>query len=240
MKNTIITNSIANVTYENYCAYPDTENKLPAILILPTWYGRNDFVCQIADDMAKLGYIGFAADVYGKAKIGQNTTENQELIKPFIDDRALLREVLKGSLDALMSLKKTDTNKIAAIGFCFGGLCTIDMARNNFPIKGVVSFHGLLLKTQVNNNSEILPKILVLHGNDDPMVSRQQIDEFQKEMTEKNADWQMHIFGKTKHAFTNPTANDEKLGTVYNETSSKRSWKLAKDFLAELFDNYQY
>ncbi|MDA0939089.1 MAG: dienelactone hydrolase family protein, partial [Proteobacteria bacterium] len=125
----------------------------------------------------------------------------------------------KVSLEVLATLSKVDPTKVVAIGYCFGGLCVIDMARYNFQVKGVVSFHGLLSELDINKNKEnekIEPKVLTLHGDDDPMVSKDEIEKFKKEMEKRNAYWQIHIFGNTKHAFTNSRANYEKLGTVYN------------------------
>ena len=221
--------------FEGYCAYPKVDKKMPAVLIAHTWAGRDTFVCETADKLAKLGYVGFAIDLYGRAKVGKSIEENQALMTPLMSDRSLLKNRLKESLKTLAVLENVDSMKISAIGFCFGGLCVLDMARNNMQLKGIVSFHGLLSKPNIETKDKIWPRVLVLHGNDDPMVSEDDIKKFKEEMTERDADWAMHIFGKTKHAFTNPKANDEKLGTVYNENSANKAWKLTYDFLKESY-----
>ncbi|WHA04592.1 dienelactone hydrolase family protein [Candidatus Bandiella numerosa] len=233
----IIKYEISGITHEGYCAYPIKKTKLPAVMIVHAWSGRDKEVCNIADKISKLGYVGFAVDLYGEAKIGKTVEENQKLMNPLIQNRELLKEKLKVSLEVLATLSKVDPTKVVAIGYCFGGLCVIDMARYNFQVKGVVSFHGLLPELEENKNKEnekIEPKVLILHGDNDPMVSREEVEKFKKEMAKRNADWQIHIFGNTKHAFTNPRANDEKLGTVYNELSSNRAWEIMKIFLKEI------
>jgi dienelactone hydrolase len=127
-----------------------------------------------------------------------------------------------------------DDSRIAAIGFCFGGLCSLDLARAGADLKGVVSFHGLLGALD-DNSHPIKAKILALHGHDDPMVPVEQVIAFEKEMTKAGADWQLHTFGNTQHAFTNPLANNPDFGTVYQPEADKRSWILMENFLAEIF-----
>ncbi len=117
-----------------------------------------------------------------------------------------------------------DPHRIGAIGFCFGGLCVLDLARSGAAVRGVVAFHGLLQGAPKVPSETISAKVLVLHGHDDPFAPPEQLAAFCREMTEAGADWQVHVYGRTQHAFTNPAANDPKLGTVYNETADRRSW----------------
>ncbi|MDD2800652.1 MAG: dienelactone hydrolase family protein, partial [Methylococcales bacterium] len=128
-----------------------------------------------------------------------------------------------------------DDSKIAAMGFCFGGLCVLDLARAGADLKGVVSFHGLLGAPDNLQSNSIKAKVLALHGHDDPMGPIEQVVAFEQEMTKAGADWQLHTYGHTMHAFTNPKANDPAFGTVYQANADKRSWLAMKNFLAEVF-----
>lgn len=222
---------------EGFFAYNDAiESRRPAVMINHAWLGRNDFVAEKAIKLAELGYFAFAVDMYGKGVLGQNKEEGAELMQPFMDDRQLVLRRMETALTAVKLLPWVDDNKIAAIGFCFGGLCVLDLARSGIDIKGVVSFHGLLNAAENDQAKKIKAKVLVLHGNDDPMVTVDQINALQKELTHAEADWQFHNFGHTMHAFTNPDANDPGFGTVYQANSDKRSWISMQNFLTEIFE----
>jgi len=137
-------------------------------------------------------------------------------------------------LSAVKQLPWADNHRIAAIGFCFGGLCVLDFARSGADLKGVVSFHGLLGAPENHIPQPIKARVLILHGHDDPMADNQQVQAIQQELTEANVDWQLHSYGHTVHAFTNPVANDPDFGTVYNAVADRRSWLAMKNFLAEI------
>ena len=146
----------------------------------------------------------------------------------------MLQERLKATIDMVKDQPEVDSAKIAAIGFCFGGLCVLDIARSNADAAGVVSFHGLL-HAPGNTAAKINPKVLALHGWDDPMATPDNVKAFGEEMTKAKADWQLHAYGGTMHAFTNPKANDPDFGTVYDADADRRSWQAMTNFLAELF-----
>ncbi len=208
--------------------------KKPAVIVAHDWSGRNDFACQKAEQLAELGYVGFAIDMYGKGILGKDTQEKTALITPFMSDREKLRRRILAAFDTVSKLEYVNTAKIAAIGFCFGGLCVLDLARSDVDVRGVVSFHGLLNAPSPNYFKHTRTKILALHGHDDPMAPSAQVTAFENEMTAAKADWQMHIYSNTKHAFTNPQANDPALGTIYNSLSDKRSWIAMKSFFEEI------
>ncbi len=225
-----------NQELHGYLAYSDDQNKpRPAVLVAHDWTGRNEFACQKAELLAKMGYIGFALDMYGLARLGETTDEKKALMQPLVSDRPLLRARIRAALDVLMTMEEVDNSRIAAIGFCFGGLCVLDLAREGADIVGAISFHGLLAKPPELVNHKIKAKMLVLHGYDDPMVPPSQVNEFCQEMTEAHVDWQVHMYGHIQHAFTNPAANDKTLGTIYNVKAAQRSWQSMTDFLHELF-----
>ena len=199
-----------------------------------TWAGRDDFVEKKAIELAEEGYVAMAVDMYGGAKVGTSTEENQSLMTPLIEDRDKLKAIINSAVEAGKKIDGVDSSKVAAIGYCFGGLVVLDLARSGTDISGVVSFHGLLMSSDISTDG-IQAKVLVLHGERDPMVPLSMVDDFQKEMTEAEADWQLHSYGNAYHAFTNKEANDPNLGTQYNENADKRSWQSMMNFFAEIF-----
>jgi dienelactone hydrolase len=225
-----------NVALEGYLACPaNAQKKLPVVLIAHDWTGHTEFTDKKAEKIAELGYIGFALDMFGKGIIGKNNDEKMRLIQPFMENRMVLQKRMLAALDTVKKLDMVDTTRIAAMGFCFGGLCALDLARSGTDIRGVVSFHGLLNPADGVAKNKIKAKVLALHGHDDPMVPPDVVLNFQKEMTEAGADWQTHIYGNTLHAFTNPVANDASFGTVYNRCADARSWQAMQNFFAEIF-----
>lgn len=221
---------------QGFLAYDENYGQpRPAVLVAHDWSGRNEFACKKAKMLAEMGYVGFAIDMYGEARLAQTVEEKTRCIEPFIQDRVLLRERILAAFNAVAGLAQVDSKRIAAIGFCFGGLCVLDLARSGTDLKGVVSFHGLLNKSENLPNEAISAKILVLHGYDDPMVRPEQVHAFCQEMTAAQADWQVHIYGSTQHAFANPEAHDKQLGTIYNARAERRALQAMGNFLAELF-----
>ncbi len=238
----IVSNTVGyldgDVLLEGFFAYDDAiENRRPAVMVNHTWVGRNSFVEEKAIKLAELGYFAFAVDMYGKGVLGQGNEECSALMQPFMDDRRKVVRRMQAALYAVKLFPWVDDKEIAAIGFCFGGLCVLDLARSNADIKGVVSFHGLLEASQVpTQNQTIKAKLLVLCGADDPMVPAEKLTALQQELTRAGADWQTHTYGHAMHAFTNPAANDPGFGTVYQAEADRRSWVAMKSFLRELFN----
>jgi len=237
----IISNTVGyldgDTLLEGFFAYDDSvEGRRPAVMINHAWSGRNEFVEDKALLLAELGYFAFAVDMYGKGVLGQGIEESAKLMQPFIDDRSLILRRMQAALYAVKLMPWVDDRQIAAIGFCFGGLCVIDLARSGANIKGVISFHGLVNPPQDKSAPVIKAKMLILNGANDPMVSSVQLLALQDELTFAGADWQVHNYSHSMHAFTNPIANDPDFGTVYNAASDKRSWIAMKNFLVEIFE----
>ncbi|MCH6548748.1 MAG: dienelactone hydrolase family protein [Proteobacteria bacterium] len=225
-----------DVDLQGYLAWDDAvEGKRPGVMIAHAWAGRSDFENGKAEKLAKLGYVGFALDNFGKGILGRNTEENSALIQPFLDDRAMLQGRLQIALDVLKGLDEVDASRVAAIGFCFGGLCVLDLARTGTDLAGVVSFHGLFGSPGNTAGNKIKAKVLALHGWDDPMAPPDQVVSLAEELSSMGADWQLHGYGNTMHAFTNPQANDPDFGTVYNPDADRRSWNAMQNFLSEIF-----
>ena len=221
---------------EGFLAYDDSgEVARPGVVVCHAWAGRSNFDCDRARKLALQGYVGFACDVFGKGVLGKSKEENTALIQPFLEDRAMLQSRLLKIVETLQTQTEVDASNIAAIGFCFGGLCVLDLARIGSDIRGVASFHGLFGAPGNTEGSSITAKVLCLHGHEDPMVPVEAVQDLQNELTAAGADWQIHTYGKTMHAFTNPVANDPDFGTVYDETADKRSWQALTNFLEEIF-----
>lgn len=223
-------------TLHGHLAYDNTSNKKrPGVLVFHDWSGCNAFAKEQAEKLAKMGYVGLAVDLYGNGQIGTTTDEKKALMTPLIENRAYLLERIQCSFDTLLVLDVVNPNQTAAIGFCFGGLCALDLARSGANISGVVSFHGILTRPEHLPIQPISSQLLVLHGYADPMVPPTQVHAFCDEMTEAGADWQVHMYGHTLHAFTNPEANDPALGKRYNAKTAHRAFQSMSDFLSNLF-----
>ena len=223
---------------EGLLAWDDAiDGPRPGVMVAHAWAGRSEFEDNKAIALAKLGYTGFALNLYGKGVLGTSTEENAGLMQPFLDDRAMLQQRLLLSLNTMREQPEVDASKTAAIGFCFGGLCVLDVARTGEDLDGVVSFHGLFAAPGNTAGNSIKAKILALHGWNDPMATPDTVVALGEELTGMGADWQLHAYGNTMHAFTNPEANDPDFGTVYSDTADRRSWLAMQNVLAELFGN---
>lgn len=231
-----------NVACRGEFFYDDEQGAQPIVIIMPTFEGIGDFARDKAKQIAGLGYAAFVMDLYGGGKRGESIAECQSLMAALRENRSVLRERVVASVACVQQLDKVNPLHIAAIGFCFGGMAVLDLARTGSlsgpsqSVKGVVSFHGLLDAPDIETAEKIDAKVLVLHGHEDPMVSVEKVNQFKQEMTSKQADWQLHAYGNTMHSFTNPNANNPAMGTQYNELADKRSWVAMQNFLAELFE----
>lgn len=224
------------VLLEGYVAVDDkTLEQKPVVLVAHDWSGCNQFAREKAEALAALGYIGFAIDMFGKGKLGETKEEKTNLIQPLMHDRSKLRRRIMAAYEIAKTLEDADAAQVGAMGFCFGGLCVLDLARSGAAVKGVVSFHGLLSAPENLFHAPIKAKVLALHGYADPMAPPEAVTAFANEMTAAKVDWQIHMYGNTLHAFTNPQANDSAFGTVYNALAAARSWTAMKDFFKEIF-----
>ena len=221
---------------EGFLAYKESGVPKPAVLVAHDWSGRREFACKAAERIAAMGYVGFALDMYGKGIFGRDgdIEGNGALMSPFASDRAFLRQRINAAAQAMRNLSPVDASRIAAMGFCFGGMCVLELARSGADVKGVISIHGIFAPGNVTNET-ITAKVLCLHGHDDPMVPPEQVLAFEQEMTDAKVDWQLHVYGGTMHAFTNPVANNPDFGTVYNKTAANRAYQTIANFLDEIF-----
>lgn len=207
----------------------------PGVLILPAWLGINGHTKEVAEKLSKDGYYAFVADIYGEGKYPANTKEAGEQAGYYKTNYQAYVKRISAALEQLIK-SGADADNIVVIGYCFGGTGALEAARAGLNVKAVVTFHGGLGKDAARANGEIKPRVLVLHGADDPYVPQKDIDGFIKEMKDGHADWQMNYYSGAVHAFTEKEAgNDNSKGAAYNEKADKRSWAAFKLFLDELF-----
>jgi dienelactone hydrolase len=226
-----------DVTLEGYVAYDDAkQGKLPGVLIIHQWKGLGDYEKKRAEMLAKLGYVAFAADIYGKGVRPQDVKSAGAEAGKYKSNRALLRQRANAGLAALKQQPKVDTSKVAGIGYCFGGMGVIELARSGAEMAGAVSFHGALDSPKLEDGRNIKCKVLALQGADDPFVPAKDIEAFEEEMRKNKVDWQLVKYGGAVHSFTDWGAKPGVLpGAVYNEEADHRSWKAMQSFFAEIF-----
>lgn len=227
-----------DVELEGFHVYDDSvSGKRPAVLVIHQWTGLSDYEKSRSRMLAELGYNVFAVDVYGKGVRPQPPAAGKTA-GTYKEDRALFRDRLMAGLVLLKGDERTDSDRVAAIGYCFGGTGALELARSGAGIAGVVSFHGSLDAKEGMSAAEgkIPAKVLVLHGADDPYVPAPVVEGFEKEMAAAKADWQLVSYGGAVHSFTQKEAgSDPSKGSAYHEAADRRSWEAMKSFFAELF-----
>jgi len=225
-----------DVVLEGMMAWDDSIAKAPGVLIVHQWMGRTDYEEGRAKQLAKEGYVAFAVDIYGKGVRPSNPSEAGKLAGIYKKDRALYRKRLSLGLAQLRAQSMVDAQRIAAIGYCFGGTGVLELARAGADIAGAVSFHGGLDSLHPEEAKNIKAKLLICHGADDPFVPTKDIEAMKKEFTDADVDWQMIYYSEAVHSFTQPMAgNDNSKGAAYQERADKRSWQAMKSFFGELF-----
>ena len=224
-------------TLEGYLAYDAARSgKRPAVLIVHDWMGVGPYVKKRAEQLARLGYVAFAADIYGKGVRPASPEAAGAQAGIYKQDRALFRSRLNAGYQAMLSQRQTDPARTAAIGYCFGGTGVLELARSGADIRGVVSFHGGLDSPAPADGKNIKAKVLVLPGAEDPFVPVKDVDAFLTEMRAANVDWQMISYSGAVHSFTNPAAgSDPSTGAAYNAAADRRSWGAMRQFLDESF-----
>jgi dienelactone hydrolase len=222
---------------EGWLAYDDAAaGRRPGVLVVHDYYGVSDFAKERAGELAKLGYVAFVADIYGKGvRPGTPADAGAEAGK-YRNDRPLLRARVSAALDILKNNPNVDPARIAAIGYCFGGMGVLELARSGADIAGVVSFHGSLDTPTPQDAKNIRCKVLILHGADDQHAPAAQVAALEDEMRAAGVDYQVVLYGGAVHAFTRPdSGTDPSKGVAYNEKADKRSWQAMKVFFAEIF-----
>jgi dienelactone hydrolase len=224
-----------DVALEGMLAYDDAAaGARPLVLVVHEWWGLNDYAKSRARQLAEMGYVAFAVDMYGKGVLATDAKQAGELAGKLKGDRLAMRQRITAGLDAVKSNPRVDPKRIAAIGYCFGGTTVLELARSGADIAAVVSFHGGLDKDRDTKGCHA--KVLVCTGADDRAAPMTQVAAFAEEMRADKVDYQIIIYGGAVHAFTNPASGDDPSKNVaYNAAADRRSWQAMKDFLAEVF-----
>jgi dienelactone hydrolase len=237
IKTRLIDYQDGDLVFEGTLAWDDAAaGPRPGVLVAHTIRGRSQFEESKAIALAQQGYIGFAIDVYGKDAIGSDIDKCRDIMEALRADRPALQRRLLLALQTLRDQPEVEAASVAAIGYCFGGLCVLDIARTGESLAGVVSFHGLFDPPGNTAGNRIAARVLALHGWDDPLATPDQAVALGEELSSMGADWQLHCYGNVRHAFTNPAADASTGVTVYNDAADRRSWAAAQYFLSELFD----
>jgi dienelactone hydrolase len=234
MQETFIPYTDHETQLEGYAVHP-SQGKHPTVILCHGWRGRDAFICEKTKLIASSGYVGFALDIFGKGILGNSKEENTALKKPFLDDRKLLQNRVLKAFEVVSQLPYVDPDRIAILGFGFGGLCALDLARAGVNLLGAISVYGHFEPPPSSIIKPIKAKVLVLHGYDDPITPQNELRTFEKEMTDAKVDWQAHIYGGTLHAFVTPAANDPGSGILYNPIAAQRAWLAIDNFLGEIF-----
>jgi dienelactone hydrolase len=229
-----------NATMKGYIVYDENKKGTrPAVLVVHEWWGQNDYPRMRARELAKLGYVAMAVDIYGDGKTVETPEEANKMASVFYMNPPKEKIRFDAALNALKQMSQVDTNNIAAIGYCFGGGLVVNMAKMGEPLKGVVSFHGNLAGVPVDKNL-LKSQILVCHGEDDTFVSEAEINQFKKQMDSIGASYEFRQYPNATHAFTNPeaTAKGQKynLPIAYNGAADTASWNDMKTFFGRIFN----
>jgi dienelactone hydrolase len=222
---------------EGYLAYDDSaKSPQPLVLVVHEWWGLNDYAKGRARQLAEMGYVAFAVDMYGKGVVTSDAQQAGEVAGKLKADRPLMRRRINAALEAAKANPRVDKKRIAAIGYCFGGTVVLELARSGADVAGVVSFHGNLDTPTPADAKNVKAKVLICTGADDKAVPMSQISAFEDEMRLGKVDYRINIYGGAVHSFTNPASGDDPSKNVaYNANADKRSWQAMKDFFGEIF-----
>lgn len=239
LKEENITYKMDSITMDGFVVYDENiEGKRPAVVVVPEWWGLNEYAKRRARDLAKLGYIAMAIDMYGNGQRADEPGKAGQLAGPFYENPIMAKQHFDAGLAKFKEYPQVDQTKIAAIGYCFGGGIVLNVARLGEDLKGVVSFHGSLVGTPADK-ALLKAKVLVCHGNDDPYVPADEVAQFKKQMDSINADYTFKGYAGAVHAFTNPDATENgkkfKMAIAYNAAADTASWKEMQDFFNRIF-----
>jgi dienelactone hydrolase len=225
-------------TFEGYLAYDDAiKERRPGVLVVHEWTGLNDYAKSRANQLAEMGYVAFAVDMYGKG-VRPAPGEEAKMSGELKANPAELRGRIRSAHDAMRKWPQVDVARTAVIGYCFGGTTALELARSGANIAGAVSFHGALVTPAPAKEGEVRAKVLVCHGADDPFVPMKDVVGFVEEMRGAKANYQVNMYADAVHTFTNPAAKGSTMkGVAYNEQADRRSWEDMKRFFDEIFKN---
>jgi dienelactone hydrolase len=227
VKTQIIEYDQGGTKLQGYLAWDDaTQGKRPGVIVCPEWWGLNDYAKHRAEQLAQLGYVALAVDLFGNGQVTEDPNEAGKLAGALKANRALLRARVNAGLEQLKKNENVDPQKTAAIGYCFGGTTAIELGRSGADVKAIVTFHAGLDSPNPADGKNIKAHVLVCHGGNDGFTSPKDFDAFENEMRQNHVDWQINIYGGAVHSFSNPGADKHGiLGIAYNAEADRRSWQ---------------
>lgn len=234
MSEEAVRHPFGELTFDHALVRATGDRRGAGVILFPTVMGVSPLELGFARDLAALGYDAMVADFYGRRFSSEERPQAVEAMNALKADRADLRERVRAILAAAIDATGLTEGRMAATGYCFGGMCALDLARSGVGIAGVAAFHGLFDPPGLDPRP-IAAKVIAYHGWDDPLAPPDKVVAFAQEMTDAGADWQLHAFGHTAHGFTNPGATGAIAGVKYQPTAADRSWRGLIDFLDELF-----
>jgi len=229
--------SVGGTRFLGHLAYDAAiQGKRPGVILFGEWWGLTDLLKHRASQLAELGYVALAADMYGNAKVAVDATEAGQCMGALMGDINVATARVKAAAEALGKVPQADASRLGAQGYCLGGALSLHAARLGLPLRGVVSFHGSLGRTHQAKPGDVKARVLVLHGGSDTFISDDELTAFMKEMRELNVDLAFESYPNVKHGFTNPeaTAKGQKYGLnlAYDASADARSWESMKRFWA--------
>ncbi|KMO74613.1 carboxymethylenebutenolidase [Mycolicibacterium chubuense] len=234
--NTSLRHDIDGTSYDAVLAHDDSRTAAQTVLVVHGMEGRSDLQLEFAGTLTEWGYQAVAVDLFGEEVTRGGMDATGAEMARFLDDRTALAQRLAAVFGAVTAAPQVAGTQLAAIGFCFGGLCVLDLARAGHPLAGVASFHGLLTAHPTLGQRDVHARVLVLHGWDDPFAPPEDVVALGREFSGRGIDWQLHAYGDTAHAFMAPWADDPARGILYSESASRRAWTTLGHFLQECWD----
>jgi dienelactone hydrolase len=240
IEGTTVEYSAKGVVMKGYLAYDkNISGKRPGVMVVHEWWGLNDYARKRACMLAEQGYAAMAIDMYGDGKQAEHPDDAGKFSSELMKNFSTAKDRFIAAMEFLKAQPMVDPNKIAAIGYCFGGGIVLNMARQGVDLRGVASFHGSLAAVAPAERGSVKAGILVLHGADDKFITREQIEAFKIEMKNAGADFRFIAYPGALHSFTNPEADEYgkkfKIPVAYNAEADKKSWKELKKFLKQIF-----
>jgi len=232
-----ITYTEAGEEYTGYVSYDDgIKGKRPGVMVVHEWWGLDDYAKRRTEMLARLGYVAFAVDMYGTGKVTDSADQAKEWMTEATTDVEWWRERAMAGIRYLKNHKLVDANKLAAIGYCFGGGTVIQLAYSGLDINGIVSFHGSLPVADESAFGKIKTRMLIAHGNADPFIPREIVTKFQDTLDKAGADWNMITYGNVLHSFTNPKSDTRGMAALkYDKQADEHSWQAMQHFFEQIF-----
>ena len=231
--------SVDNIDFKGYLAWDDSVSEArPGVLVFPEWWGLNDYIKKRTEQIAELGYLALGVDMYGEGKTVDTPQEAGSLMNAVLEDKHAIKARLKGAYNVLKEHALSDSERLGAIGYCFGGALVLNMARMGMDLRAVVSFHGALDSFFSPSPGDVKAKVLVCHGEADEFISKEAIEQFKSEMDTAGADYEFISYQGAFHGFSNPAADERgrkfNIPLAYNENADRNSWNSMKN----LFENH--